>query len=126
MKRDQNYIAKLEKAIADKYGDAAVQNPKANWNKDKEEEYLQELKKINEKHFAQEELQEKVEQEGVLLSKKLLMRSGNTSCPQCGKYDLTARDEIFVLRWECCETCHIKYVEGREERWRQGWRPNNG
>ena len=126
MKKDQNYIAKLEKAIADKYGDAAVQNPKANWNKDKEEEYLQELKKINEKHFAQEELQEKVEQEGVLLSKKLLMRSGNTSCPQCGKYDLTARDEIFVLRWECCETCHIKYVEGREERWRQGWRPNNG
>jgi|TARA_A100001515_G_scaffold142428_1_gene141220 hypothetical protein len=124
--KDQNYIAKLEKAIADKYGDAAVQNPKANWNKDKEEEYLQELKKINEKHFAQEELQEKVEQEGVLLSKKLLMRSGNTSCPQCGKYDLTARDEIFVLRWECCETCHIKYVEGREERWRQGWRPNNG
>ena len=126
MKRDQNYIAKLEKAIADKYGDIAVQNPKANWSKDKEEEYLQELKKINEKHFAQEELQEKVEQEGVLLSKKLLMRSGNTSCPQCGKYDLTARDEIFVLRWECCETCHIKYVEGREERWRQGWRPNNG
>jgi uncharacterized Zn finger protein (UPF0148 family) len=124
--KDQNYVAKIEKAIKDKYGEKAIHNPRSGWDKEKEEEYLQELKKINERHFAQEQLQEKVEQEGVLLSKKLLMKSGNTSCPQCNKYNLTSRDEIFVLRWECCETCHIKYVEGREERWRQGWRPNNG
>ena len=124
--KDQNYVAKIEKAIKDKYGEKAIHNPRSGWDKEKEEEYLRELKKINEKHFAQEELQEKVEQEGVLLSKKLLMKSGNASCPQCNKYNLTARDEIFVLRRDCCETCHIKYVEGREERWRQGWRPNNG
>jgi len=126
MKKDQNYVAKIEKAIRDKYGEKGVHNPRSDWNPEKEKEYLRELKKINEKHFAQELQQQKVNKDGVLLSKKLLMRSGNTSCPICTRYDLKARDEIFILRWECCERCHIKYVDGREERWRQGWRPNNG
>ena len=126
MKKDQNHIAKIEKAIRDKYGDRGIHNPRAGWDKEKEEEYLRELKKINEKHFASERQQEKINKDGVLLSKKLLMKSGNTSCPICTNYDLKARDEIFILRWECCERCYIKYVEGREQRWRQGWRPNNG
>ena len=126
MKKNQNYTAELEKAIIDKYGDKGVHNPRADWNSEKEEEYLRELKKINEKHFAQELQQEKINKDGVLLSKKLLMKSGNTSCSICTRYDLKARDEIFVLRWECCEKCYINYVEDREERWRQGWRPNNG
>ena len=124
--KDPNYVAKLEKAIIDKYGKKGVHNPRSDWNPEKEKEYLRELKKINEKHFAQERFQEKINKDGVLLSKKLLMRSGNTSCPICTKYDLKVRDEIYILRWECCEMCYIKYVYGREERWRQGWRPNNG
>jgi len=124
--KDPNYVAKLEKAIIDKYGEKGVHNPRSDWNPEKEKEYLRELKKINEKHFAQERFQEKINKDGVLLSKKLLMRSGNTSCPICTKYDLKVRDEIYILRWECCEMCYIKYVDGREERWRQGWRPNNG
>ena len=126
MKKDQNYVAKIEKAIRDKYGDKGIHNPRSDWDTEKEEQYLQELKKINEKHFALEQQQQKINKDGVLLSKKLLMKSGNASCPICTKYDLKARDEIFILRWECCESCHIKYVEGREQRWRQGWRPNNG
>lgn len=126
MKKDQNYVAKVEKAIKEKYGDKGIHNPRSGWDKEKEEEYLRELKKINEKHFAQEAHQEKINKDGVLLSKKLLMKSGNASCPTCKKYDLYSRDEIYVLRWDCCETCYIKYVEGREERWKQGWRPNDG
>tara|TARA_R110000796_G_scaffold60220_1_gene139008 strand:- start:4146 stop:4526 length:381 start_codon:yes stop_codon:yes gene_type:complete len=126
MKKDQTLTAELENAIIDKYGMKGVHNPRSDWNSEKEEQYLRELKKINDKHFAQELQQEKINKDGVLLSKKLLMKSGNTSCPICTKYDLKVRDEIFILRWECCETCYIKHVEDREERWRQGWRPNNG
>ena len=126
MKKDQTLTAELENAIIDKYGMKGVHNPCSDWNSEKEEQYLRELKKINDKHFAQELQQEKINKDGVLLSKKLLMKSGNTSCPICTKYDLKVRDEIFILRWECCETCYIKHVEDREERWRQGWRPNNG
>ena len=29
--KDPNYVVKVEKAIADKYGEEAIQNPKANW-----------------------------------------------------------------------------------------------
>tara|TARA_R110002020_G_scaffold287741_3_gene503210 strand:- start:447 stop:827 length:381 start_codon:yes stop_codon:yes gene_type:complete len=126
MKKDQNYIAKIEKAIKDKYGAEALVSPRSDWNPEKEEQYLRELKKINEKHFAQELQQEKINKGGVLLSKKLLMKSGNSACPTCKKYNLHSRDEIYILRWECCETCYINYVEGREERWKQGWRPKNG
>ena len=48
-KRDLNTIAKLEQAIAKKYGEKAVQHPRSNWDEDKEEEYLEQLKKLLEK-----------------------------------------------------------------------------
>ena len=50
--KDQNYVAKIEKAIKDKYGEKAIHNPRSGWDKEKEEEYLRELKKINEKRSA--------------------------------------------------------------------------
>ena len=38
--KDPNYAAKVEKAIAEKYGKEAVTNPKSHWDDDKEKEYL--------------------------------------------------------------------------------------
>ena len=35
-KKDPNYVVKLEKAIAEKYGEETIQNPKKNWNEEKE------------------------------------------------------------------------------------------
>ena len=29
--KDDNHLIKVEKAIQEKYGDKAIQNPKANW-----------------------------------------------------------------------------------------------
>jgi len=45
MKKDLNQIAAIEKAIKQKYGEEAIQNPKANWDEAKEKEYLEQLKK---------------------------------------------------------------------------------
>ena len=42
--KDYNEIAKYEKAIKDKYGNEAIQNPKKNWDEEKEAKYLEELK----------------------------------------------------------------------------------
>ena len=39
---DYNEIAKDEKAIKDKYGNAAIPNPKKNWDEEKEAKYLEE------------------------------------------------------------------------------------
>ena len=38
--KDLDYIAKVEQAIAQKYGDEAIQNPKAEWDENKEKVYL--------------------------------------------------------------------------------------
>ena len=44
MSKDPNYVAKIEKAIAEKYGKETVQNPRASWTPDKEEEYKRQLR----------------------------------------------------------------------------------
>ena len=38
MKKDPDKIAAIEKAISKKYGKEAIQNPKGNWNENKEKE----------------------------------------------------------------------------------------
>ena len=125
-KKDPNYLVRLEKAIADKYGKEAIQNPKADWSDTKEKEYQKEVKHINRRLYESDESSEKVDVNGVFISKKLLTREANCTCPICGKYNLNSRDEVFIIKWLCCENCYIQYVEDREDRWKKGWRPNNG
>ena len=38
MKHDLNYIAALEKAITEKYGELTIINPKSLWTEEKEKE----------------------------------------------------------------------------------------
>jgi len=40
MSNDPDYIVKVEQAIAKKYGEEAIQNPKADWDEDKEKSIL--------------------------------------------------------------------------------------
>ena len=49
MSEDPNKIAAIEKAITEKYGKETVQNPKGNWNDDKEKEYLEQSKQFYKK-----------------------------------------------------------------------------
>ena len=120
-KTDPDYIAKLEKAIADKYGKETIAHPKADWDDEKEMEYLNELK-TNYRHLNEE--QEKEEVNGVLISKELLNKKTNRSCPTCNSYSFKSRDDLYMTKFGCCFNCYIQFVEGREERWATGWRPN--
>jgi len=124
-KKDLNYIVKLEQAIKKKYGKEAIQHPKANWDEDKEKEYLEQIKIISEKDKRKSEKVEKVEKEGFSVSKKLLKRESNRVCPVCENYSFNKKDDLYMIKYGCCWTCCIQYVEGREERWISGWRPNN-
>lgn len=119
--KDPNYIAKLEKAIAEKYGAETVAHPKAEWDEEKEKEYLNELK-TNYRSEARE--QEKEEVNGVLISKELLNRETKRSCPTCNTYSFKSVDDLYMTKFDCCMNCYIQWVEGREERWKTGWRPN--
>ena len=123
MSKDPNYSIKVEQAIAKKDGENTVQHPKKEWNDIKEKEYLSQLKEF---YAVSEQTPDEVEIEGVLISKKLITRESKRSCPVCNTYSFKSNDDVYMSKFECCEKCYIQWVEGREERWKKGWRPNNG
>jgi len=120
--KDLDYIARLERAISRKYGSETILNPMTNWSEDKEKHYIEQLKSLDKK----ETYSEKVEIDGVLVPKKLINRETERVCPVCKIYSFKIEDDMYMAKYECCTDCYIQYVEDREERWEQGWRPQTG
>jgi len=125
-KQDPDYVLKVERAIADKYGVEAVQHPSKDWSAIKEQEYVEQRRRLYEKNNKISEKIEKVEVEGVLISKKLLNKDSNRVCHICDVYSFDTRDDVYMNKYDCCRICYITWVDGREERWLTGWRPNKG
>ena len=125
-KKDLNLIAKIEKAISEKYGEKAIQNPASFWNEEKEKEYLEQVKELESKKQEEYQYSEKVEKNGFFVSKKLINKEANRSCPVCDKYSFSLNDDLYLNKYDCCYECYVIYIEDREERWKKGWRPDNG
>ncbi len=123
--KDLNRIAAIEKAIEEKYGPEAIANPKANWSEKKEKEYLTQMKEFYQKIKKNEQYEEKIDINGIKVSKKLLNRESSKSCPVCGTFPKKSMDDVCLVKFECCSVCYDRYVLGREERWLKGWRPKN-
>jgi len=121
MSKDPNYAIKIEQAISKKYGEGTVQHPKKEWDDKKEKEYLSQIKEF---YTISEHSSDEVEIEGVLISKKLITRESKRSCPVCNVYSFKSNDDVYMSKFDCCEKCYIQWVEGREDRWKKGWRPN--
>ena len=121
--KDLNKIAAVEKAISEKYGDEAIVNPSSQWNEHKEEEYLTQMREFYKKVKKNEEHAEKIDINGIKVSKKLLNRESLKCCSVCGSFPKKSMDDVCLTKFECCKNCYIQYVEGREERWSKGWRP---
>ena len=111
--KDPNYVAKIEKAIADKYGHQTIQNPKSSWNTTKEQEYLEQLKQ------KERQIRNKEKEEETIENKSKIVRE----CQTCKKYRIKRKHDIYFTKFECCFDCYIQWIEGREERWKSGWRP---
>jgi len=114
-KKDFDTIAALEKAIAEKYGNEAIEDPRSRWTDEKEEEYLEQLHKISQRLERISSELEKVEFNGFFVTKKLLNRdkSGRV-CPSCETYSFDRRDDLYMNRFGCCFTCYVKNIEGRK------------
>jgi len=123
MKKDLNEIAKYEVAISKKYGKEAIKHPKADWTDEKEEEYQQQIRELHQKEVKHREKNEKVEVDGILISKKLFSKDEDRVCPVCSSYSFDLRDNVYMTKFDCCFKCYIQWVEGRENRWKAGWRP---
>tara|TARA_R110000824_G_scaffold367483_2_gene556667 strand:- start:98 stop:508 length:411 start_codon:yes stop_codon:yes gene_type:complete len=124
--KDLDKLAAVEKAISQKYGEEAIQNPRANWDEDKETEYLEQMRELYKKANKHEAFKEKIDVNGIKVSKKLFNRDSLQRCPVCHSLARKAKDDVCLLKFECCHQCYIHYVEDREERWEQGWRPQKG
>lgn len=122
MNKDLNEIAKIEKAIKEKYGEEAIQNPKGTWTKEKEEKYLEDLKSFYEKKAREKKTEEA---NGFLIKDRKTKKIIDRTCPVCNSYSFSARDDLYMVKFECCFDCFIQYIEGREARWKSGWRPNS-
>tara|TARA_R100000664_G_scaffold15526_1_gene24061 strand:- start:1266 stop:1658 length:393 start_codon:yes stop_codon:yes gene_type:complete len=123
MSDDLDYIVRLEKAIRLKYGEQAIKNPKSGWDTEKEKEYLQQLKALAIKENKIQENKDKVEVDGFFVPKKLLTRDAQRNCPVCKKYSFKIKDDVYMAKYDACHSCFIEYIEGREDRWETGWRP---
>jgi hypothetical protein len=124
--KDPNQIAKIEKAISEKYGDETIVNPRSNWDEAKEQEYVEQMKELYSKTSQNKQWQDKIEVNGIKVTKKLLNRESLKTCSVCGNFPKKSMDDVCLLKFDCCHLCYIKFVEDREERWQKGWRPNNG
>lgn len=126
MKRTDNQIAAIEKAIREKYGKETIAHPRSEWNDEKEQDYLEQIKQLDTKKKKVAQQNDKVENGGFFISRKLLNKESKRTCPVCETYSFEKKDDIYMNKFECCFNCYIQYVEGREERWKTGWRPKDG
>jgi hypothetical protein len=120
---DPDFLIKLEKAIKEKYGEEAIQHPSANWTEEKEKKYINQLADLAKKMRAIEANSDKEQHNGFLIPKKLIKRDSSRTCPICEVYSFDFKDDLYMNKFVCCFNCYVKWIEGREERWKSGWRP---
>ncbi len=116
-KVDLNTVAKIEQAISKKYGAETIINPKSRWTKEKELNYLEQIKIQHKKELRQREDAEKINKDGFFVSKKLLTKDEDRVCPACFEYSFDLGDDLYMNKYDCCYKCYMHFVEDREERW---------
>tara|TARA_R110002126_G_scaffold63966_5_gene164040 strand:- start:6883 stop:7299 length:417 start_codon:yes stop_codon:yes gene_type:complete len=125
VKKDWDTIASIEKAIAEKYGKDSVQDFRSGWLPLKEEMYLKQIKARRQSHRRQESGGETIVKGDVIIRKRNRKHKDDRSCPVCKTYSFSGRDDLYMNRFDCCEHCYIFFVEHREVKWREGWRPED-
>jgi len=111
--KDLNYIQALEKAVKEKYGDLATQNPRHFWNEEKEKQFLEDQKNFFIKKYKNEEDKEKIEVDGVLLPKKLINKNIERVCSICNKYSFDKRDDVYIVKFKSCYKCYLCNLEDK-------------
>ena len=126
LKKDTNYIAAVERAITEKYGQNTAQDFRNEWADEKEKEYLRQLAELQGKRDRTSQDKEEIVIGDVRITKRRSRQKENRCCPVCKTYSFSRRDDLYMNRFDCCQQCYINFVEFREERWKSGWRPSDG
>ena len=108
--------------MSKKFGKESIVNPKSGWDDEKEKEYLEDLKEFYSEESKQDE--DKINEDGFFIARNLINKEINRVCPVCETYSFSGKDDLYMNKFECCESCYIQWIEDREERWLEGWRPD--
>ena len=122
-KKDYNYVASVEKAIAKKYGSVAVQDIRSSWSETREKEYLNQLQGRSKRREKTKVQREESTVGDIIISRKIKRLDNKRKCPVCKTYSFSSGDDLYMNRFKCCHGCYIEFVEHRVERWNSGWRP---
>jgi len=125
MKHDPNYIAAIEKAIAEKYGKDTVQDFRNEWQEDKEKEYLSQLKQMSHKKDRLSSKEEEIVIGDVKIKKRHSRQKEDRTCPVCKTYSFSRKDDLYMNRFKSCHLCYLDFIIGREEAWNNGDRPTD-
>lgn len=115
---DPKQISALEKAVEEKYGETAVLDPSTLWTPDKEKAYLDQVKAV-EKFYRQQPYENQIDQGGFILREKLLTKKNFKNCSKCGDQVYKAADEMYMTKFNCCFSCYVLHLEGRENKWQK-------
>ena len=126
MKYSWDKIARIEKAIGEKYGTEAITHPQNDWTPEKERNYLTQVDEQIRSEQDNQPSAEKVQIGQFFVSSKLLNKTTITDqCPVCTAKLVTLMDDTCMSKYGTCFNCYIQYIEDREERWMNGWRPDS-
>jgi hypothetical protein len=114
MKKDLNYIAALEKAVKEKYGELATLNPKMFWDEEKEKSYIEESRKVVKKEYESQDSKEKIELDGIYVPKNLLEKKVARVCKYCNIYSFSKRDDLYMNKFNACYKCYMCKLEEKQ------------
>lgn len=107
MSINMNYLQALEKAIKEQYGELATMNPKYFWDEEKEKQYIEEAKKVTKNEYLSQDSKEKIELDGIMITKKLLNNKENKNCNTCKVYSFNRRDDVYMNKFGVCYRCYL-------------------
>tara|TARA_R110000824_G_scaffold93214_2_gene225601 strand:+ start:1687 stop:2097 length:411 start_codon:yes stop_codon:yes gene_type:complete len=125
LSKDYNRIAALERAIAEKYGKSTVQDFRSGWEEEKEREYLEQVRRRNDKKQSPKSSREKLKAGDVVINKRNRNFNRSRSCPVCKTYSFYMKDDLYMVRYKCCYRCYVDFAEHDEESWKEGKRPTD-
>ena len=121
-KKGLDEIAAVERLFTKEYGEAAARNFRSDWDEAKEKKYLSQLHEASKKRKKEDSV--KVDIGGVLIPKSVIDKKSNRSCPVCKTYSFSSKDDLYMNRFNCCFHCYVDFVQGREDRWDEGYIPD--
>ena len=124
MTKNYDYIASIEKAIAEKYGKETVQDFRAEWDEKKEDNYLEQLKEVRKNIPTSPSNSVEVRLDDYSTIRRNKYKNLSRICPVCKTYSFSMKDDLYMNRFDCCFGCYIDFVEDREDRWKEDKRPD--